>query len=36
LIQPIKERYEKAIDEIENKKEQYEHNPNDKNIFPTN
>lgn len=35
LIQPIKERYEKAIDEIENKKEQYEHNPNDKNIFPT-
>ena len=35
LIQPIKERYEKAIDEIENKKEQYEHNSNDKNIFPT-
>jgi len=36
LIQPVKEKYEKTIDEIEKKKEQYEHNPNDKNIFPTN
>lgn len=35
LIAPIKEKYEKTIDEIENKKEQYDHNPNDKNIFPT-
>ncbi len=35
LIQPIKERYEKIIDEIEKKKLLYEQNPNDKNIFPT-
>lgn len=37
LIQPIKERYEKAIDEIEKKKAQYAESFNmDKNIFPTN
>ena len=37
LIQPIKERYEKAIDEIEKKKAEYAESFNmDKNIFPTN
>ena len=37
LIQPIKEKYEKTIDEIEKKKAQYaESFNNDKNIFPTN
>ena len=37
LIQPIKEKYEKAIDEIEKKKAEYAESFNmDKNIFPTN